>query len=101
MLYPSTGVNSICYQHGITLAAEQHPAKELALSSLRILPICMQIHLTPLALVELARVSVRAQSHPSIWAQAAPSVYSSDGTSVKQEQDSHTGEVVQPLGCSS
>ncbi|EOB03471.1 hypothetical protein Anapl_04066 [Anas platyrhynchos] len=85
-------VNSICYQHGITLAAEQHPAKELALSSLRILPICMQIHLTPLALVELARVSVRAQSHPSIWAQAAPSVYSSDGTSVKQEQDSHTGE---------
>lgn len=61
----------------------------------------MQIHLTPLALVELARVSVQAQSHPSIWAQAAPSVYSSDGTSVKKEQDSHTGEVVQPLGCSS
>ena len=64
MLYPSTGVSSICYQHGITLSAKQRAAKELALASLCILPICMQIHLAPLALVELALVSVWAWSPP-------------------------------------
>lgn len=98
VLYPSTGVSSICYQHGITLSAEQHPAKVLALASLCILPICMQIHLAPLALVELARVSVWAQSHPSIWARSAPSVCSRDGAFVKQEQDSHIGKVVNLSG---
>lgn len=97
MLYPSTGVNSICYQHGITLSAQQHPAKELALTSLCILPICMQIHLAPLALVELACVSVWAQSHPSIWARSAPSVCSRNGAFVKQEQDSHIGKVIMQL----
>lgn len=56
--------------------AKQHPAKELAGFAMH-LPICMRLHLAPLALVELARGSVWAQSHPSIWTSAAPSVYSS------------------------
>lgn len=61
-------------------------------------PICMQIHLAPLALLELARGSVWAQSHPSIWARSAPSACSRDGAFVKQEQDSHIGKVVKLSG---
>lgn len=98
VLYPSTGVSSICYQHGIALSAEQHPAKELALAAFCILPICMQIHLAPPALVELARVSVWARSHPSIWAHSAPSVCSRDGAFFKQEQDSRIRTVAQLSG---
>lgn len=78
------------------LHAEQHPAKKLAHFAMH-LPICMQIHLAPLALMELACGSVWAQSHASIWTSAAPGVYSSD-RAVKQEQESHTRKVVLPSG---
>lgn len=78
------------------LHAEQHPAKKLAHFAMH-LPICMQIHLAPLALMELACGSVWAQSHASIWTSAAPGMYSSD-RAVKQEQDSHTRKVVLPSG---
>lgn len=101
VLYPSTGVGSICYQRGITPAAQQAPAKELALVLLHTPPICMQSHSPSPALVELARVEVWAQSHPGRWVWAAPRVCSRDGAFGKQEQGSHVGNVAQLSGMDS